>query len=78
MPENESDVSLSAGRATRMRNPRSPASSRPASQRVVFPIAGVAFERERHELPGDADTKSRRDASSASRPTTPEDMTRRS
>ena len=37
MPENESAVSLSAGRAARMRNPRSPASSRPASQRVVFP-----------------------------------------
>ena len=54
MPENESAVSLSAGRAARTRNPRSPASSRPASQRVVFPTPAS---------PSSAnDDRSRRDA----------------
>ena len=54
MPENDSAVSLSAGRAARMRNPRSPASSRPACPEGGLSDAGVAFERERHGTLGDA------------------------
>ena len=75
MPENESAISLSAGRAVRTRNPRSAASSRPAAQRVDFPTPASPSSASMTARAGMLETKPRRDPSSASRPTTPGDMT---
>ena len=53
MPENESAVSLSAGRAARTRNPRSRCFLEACFPERGLPYAGVAFEREHDRSRGD-------------------------